>query len=260
MSKKTTEAKGNHAVMSSPMDMSKKTEAKRTYEAMSSPMDTAHITVSMVFIQEHDKLIKENQELKIQVGNLTGQRDQLKLILLEKDKTIEELKKENEELKSRILILETKIEKQAVKIEEQAVKIEEQAVKIDNLCDENKRRYHQQLLKTFLIALQGVNEFNKVENGSNEPYKTYIKNIRRSRNESSHYIDINDSDNFNEYKCRYLLTKLKQLREIEPLLNKRAKCNVFTDKMIEFLESIPTTYTPTEEEKEDVENWWNDQM
>jgi chromosome segregation ATPase len=216
-------------------------------------MDTAHVTVSMVFIQEHDKLIKENQELKIQVGNLTGQRDQLKLILLEKDKTIEELKKENEELKSRILILEKKIE-------EQAVKIEEQAVKIDNLCDENKRRYHQQLLKAFLIALQGVNEFKKVENGSDEPYKTYMKNIRRSRNESSHYIDINDSDDLNQYKCRYLLTKLKQLREIEPLLNKRAKCHVFTDKMIEFLESIPTTYTPTEEEKEDVEDWWDDHL
>jgi DNA repair exonuclease SbcCD ATPase subunit len=95
------------------------------------PMETTQVTVSMVFFQEHDKLLRENQELKIQVGNLTGQRDQLRELLAERDKTIEELKRENEELKLRITQLEKKIEEQEVKIEEQEVKIEEQAVKIE---------------------------------------------------------------------------------------------------------------------------------
>jgi len=223
---------------------------------------------------EYESLVQENIQLKHQQATL----ERILTIQGEggygewrgdppKNIEIEQLRSENEALRLRISQLEEKVAHQSVKIDEQSARIDEQSAKIDeqallinSLLHENQRRKQQQWLKMFLIILQDINDFHRIENGSDEPYRTYMKNIHRSRVEMAHFINGNDSDALKEYKCRYVLERKQELKAIEPLLNKRAKFDDFTNKMIAYLEHLPVNYQPTDEEREEVDNWWNDQL
>ena len=271
--------------------------------------NVSQIKLCMVPLQEYEKIFQENQSLKTQINILTGERNQLKTLLDERDKTIDELKKENAELKQRITLLEEeniKLTKRIVVLEDDNINLKKENIELkkdnvilkeeivelkkenvilkkDNvilkkdivelkkenvilkeeiveLKKDNKTQKQKNLLKMFLIIFQDINHHHQLEKRSYEPYKTYMKNIHKSRIEMAHYLDDDDSDEIKDYKCIYVLNKLTKLLLVKDSLNKRAKCDVFTDKMIEYLQGLQVTYIPTEEEMEDIENWWEDQM
>lgn len=214
--------------------------------------------IGMHFGYVHEQLIKENVELKKQLENMTGQKEILEKLLSEKDKTIAELRKENEELKLRIQSLETQIIE--IKKENAEIKKENVALKsnIIGIKDEFHTYKQKQLLKTVMIILQDINRHLKIENSSNEPLKTHMRNIHSSRIEMAHYINNNDTKNIKDYKCKFILTKINEIMSIKDLINKRAKSESFIDSMIEILKEKQISYTPTDEELEDIENWWFD--
>ena len=109
-----------------------------------------------------------------------------------------------------------------------------------------------------MIILQDINGHLKIENSSNEPLKTHMRNIHSSRIEMAHYINNNDTKNIKDYKCKFILTKINEIMSIKDLINKRAKSESFMDSMIEILKEKQTSYNPTDDEIEDIENWWFD--
>jgi len=101
---------------------------------------TVQVTMQNVYIQEH--LFKENMELKIQLGNMTGQKEQLERLLSERDKTIEELKKENEELRSKIKVLEEKnviLESKVTKLELDNTELKKENIELKHEIVELKK-------------------------------------------------------------------------------------------------------------------------
>lgn len=242
--------------------------------ATSQLSENGNIQFAMIIVRERDLLMQENQNLKLQIANINGQKEQLERLLSERDQTIEEIKKENEELKIKVKELTEKnialekrvtcleidnceIRKENTSIKKENIELKQTIKKLNDRLDSLETK---QIYKIFLTVFQDINDWHQIEKGSDEPFRTFMKNIHSARIEMSHYIDNNDKPEIKEYKCIYVLNKLDEMLMAKDLLNKRAKSNFFMDKMIEYLQNIKVTYTPSDEEIIDIENWWVEQL
>jgi N-terminal acetyltransferase B complex non-catalytic subunit len=242
---------------------------------------THHNTTNELTLH-YEILFSENMKLRERINELTGENNVLRQIVKNKELTIEELQKENEKMRTKIQELENEVKEvkweminlenkfteqqkeiEILKKDNEYLKKDSEYLKKDNehLKKDNKslnkrldRLVKQQMIKTFLIVLQDINNCLRIENKSEQPYIKTKLNIS--------YIDEkNDNAGLQEFKCKYLLEKLDELMTVKDDINQRADCDNFVDELIDFIKTkVIVEYKPTKREIREIEFWWNDNL
>lgn len=129
-------------------------------------------TTILIPLSEYEKIKQENNELRKKLDEYVAVINLLQNLLVNKDKTIEELKKENIELKYRITELERK---------QETTNKELQETKIDLQNFKNSILYNK-----LIVGIQDYNAMDKLETQivNNEE----LKNLREDRVSEYHYI------------------------------------------------------------------------
>jgi uncharacterized coiled-coil DUF342 family protein len=139
-------------------------------------------------------LVKENQDLRNKVIELSSVNNAFIELLKNKDKTIEELKSENEELKAQI----TELEANNIQLTK---KNESLTTRIDNLETEIKNIKNEKIFAKFVIGIRDLNAYEKLENKVlNKFEKTILKRLRYNRISYCHYLD----DEFEQQEKKYV--------------------------------------------------------
>jgi hypothetical protein len=173
----------------------------------------------------NETLLNENEELKQII-----EKQNIKITNLENE--INKLKIENKELKNENKQLKIKINK------------------LENIFNKSK----------FIMALQDLNSYDKLESNLKYPFNNNLKKLRLSRNYDCHYMYDTDSDDVINKKKYYLLHQLNNMSEdIKNNINNiYGKCNLI-ENIIKYLEE--TTDVNSEVSDEDlsfIEAWWDD--
>lgn len=201
---------------------------------------------------DYDKLKQENYDAHRRIFELTASnqtlQDTLKTrdeIIISRDKTIEELRRENAELKEIIMRLE---EENRV----QKTKINELNENIDTINEKINKLEHKQLFKKYMIGIQDLNRLEKLETKITDPEE--LVNIRLDRIGDCHYIDENYSNT--EQKCRInvLIDKINNMPDYISKMFEAEYSNV-----IEQIKPLLTKYVLVENQKMNkrAHNWWN---
>ena len=180
----------------------------------------------------NESLLNENEELKQII-----EKQNIKITNLENE--IKELKNENKELKNEIKELKNENKELKIKIN-----------KLENIFNKSK----------FIMALQDLNSYDKLESNLKYPFNNNLKKLRLSRNYDCHYMYDTDSDDVINKKKYYLLQQLNNMSEdIKNNINNiYGKCNLI-ENIIKYLEE--TTDVNSEVSDEDlsfIEAWWDD--
>lgn len=188
--------------------------------------------------EHYNNLIKENKDLKDQLKQIT---DDYLTELKNKDKTIEELKRENEELK-----------KELDKVKND----------ISFIKDKMAKRELNELFNKFKRAIQDINRIKELEkNIKDKRIAQKLKELRNDRNITAHYLYDDDDDEINNYKIYLLFKKLINL-------NVDIK-NKFHKNYPNLIENIIKHISPeikdvseydiiSEDIKENINEWWED--
>jgi chromosome segregation ATPase len=224
---------------------------------------------------EYDKVKQENYELHTKIFNLTANQQTLHdtiknrdEIILARDKTIEELQKENNILKIRIKELEDKISKLELDNKSLNTKIdilekENKEIKEDNrTIKEDNKEIHKQLTKMmnksifnkYTKAIQDVNRLEQFEKQLNNP--KYMIQLREDRVDEYHYINDNDTTDEQKKKMNILYEKINNMtNEIKNMFNRR-----YPNLINNISSMIPydNTVIMTQIEKDDINEWWEE--
>lgn len=224
---------------------------------------------------EYDKVKQENYELHTKIFNLTANQQTLHdtiknrdEIILARDKTIEELQKENNILKIRIKELEDKISKLELDNKSLNTKIdilekENKEIKEDNrTIKEDNKEIHKQLTKMmnktifnkYTKAIQDVNRLEQFEKHLNNP--RYMIQLREDRVDECHYINDNDTTDEQKKKMNILYEKINNMtNEIKNMFNRR-----YPNLINNISSMIPydNTVIMTQNEKDDINEWWEE--
>lgn len=194
-------------------------------------------------IMTRNSLMEENATLKQRLTILLNEATESNLRIKQKDVEIEELRRENSELKARIAALE--------------LQNEELVHRVENL--EYQNEYNK-----FLVVLQDLNRFLKLEKEESLPIaiRRKIRVIRSSRVANCHYILEDDEDVVVEYKKDKAMEKIKEMS---------VKCrNIFMKKNgPDFLETLERCITSKcvvsaserrirDDDRIDADEWWED--
>lgn len=132
-------------------------------------------TMILIQLHEYDKIKQDNYELHKKIFELTANHQTLKdtisnrdEIILARDKTIDQLKRENDALKLRIL-----------ELEKQNTRLSSRLDKLEN----NK------LLKNIIICIQDLNALDLLE--KHIRHNTELINLHNDRVDGCHYIKTN---------------------------------------------------------------------
>ena len=243
---------------------------------------TVQVTMQNVYIQEH--LFKENMELKIQLGNMTGQKEQLERLLSERDKTIEELKKENEELRSKIKVLEeknvileskvtkleldnTELKKENIELKHEIVELKKENVELKKEIVELKDIIGEMQLERYIdkviVAIQDVNSYDSLETKIDHNFQKELFDLRSNRIDTCHYILTKqprvDSLELINYKKKMLLAILddKKFANVSNEIDLDYKSG-FINAFKNILNNVinPNLQEPAENEKRKVLRFW----
>lgn len=145
-------------------------------------------------LDDYNKLVKENQYLHNKLNDLTAFNNTLIKIIENKDKTIEELQRENEELKTRIAYLEKELKD---------TKKELATIKTDFDAFKNNMLY-----KKIIMGLQDYNAIDMLETKLEDP--TELQSLREDRVDECHYINkkLNPSQQEKDIKINILIDKI----------------------------------------------------
>ena len=221
---------------------------------------------------EYDKVKQENYELHTKIFNLTANQQTLHdtiknrdEIILARDKTIEELQKENNILKLRIKELEDKISKLELDNKSLNKKIdilekENKEIKEENrIIKEDNKEIHKQLTKMmnktifnkYTKAIQDVNRLEQFEKHLNNP--KYMIQLREDRVDECHYINDNDTSDEQKKKMNILYEKINNMsNEVKKMFNRR-----YPNLINNISSMIPydNTIIMTQNEKDDINEW-----
>jgi len=224
------------------------------------PTGIVQITTAQMImpVAEYDNLIKENQQLKQRVAELTNQQIENLNNIRSKDLEIEILRNENKKLREKIDELEKHIKEQDEHIKQQDEHIKQQDEHIkqqdiiindlkNDICDiKNERLYDK-----FKIAIQDINSRYQLEkNFTSYDICNALNNLRNDRVEGCHYIKKSDIEN--DVQCKIfvlqqMLNNLSQpikdnfeidyhkdlINEIDMCLKKLGIINTFTQQQID---------------------------
>jgi len=217
---------------------------------------------------EYDKVKQENYELHTKIFNLTANQQTLHdtiknrdEIILARDKTIEELQKENNILKIRIKELEDKISK--LELDNKSLNTKIDILEKDNrTIKEDNKEIHKQLTKMmnksifnkYTKAIQDVNRLEQFEKQLNNP--RYMIQLREDRVDECHYINDNDTSDEQKKKMNILYEKINNMtNEIKNMFNRR-----YPNLINNISSMIPydNTVIMTQNEKDDINEWWEE--
>ena len=158
----------------------------------------------------------------------------------------ETLLNENEELKQII-------EKQNIKItnlENENKELKNEIIKLENKFNKSK----------YIMALQDLNSYDKLESKLKYPSCNYLKKLRLSRNNNCHYMYDNDSDDVIHKKKYYLLHQLNNIpKDIKDNINNiYGKCNLIENIIIYLEETTNVNSEVSDEDLSFIEAWWDD--
>ena len=217
---------------------------------------------------EYDKVKQENYELHTKIFNLTANQQTLHdtiknrdEIILARDKTIEELQKENNILKIRIKELEDKISK--LELDNKSLNTKIDILEKDNrTIKEDNKEIHKQLTKMmnksifnkYTKAIQDVNRLEQFEKQLNNP--RYMIQLREDRVDECHYINDNDTSDEQKKKMNILYEKINNMsNEVKNMFNRR-----YPNLINNISSMIPydNTVIMTQIEKDDINEWWEE--
>jgi hypothetical protein len=139
----------------------------------------------LIYINEYNNLIKENNDLKTQIANIQHKQLELLTTITSNTQTIDELKKENELLKEQIT--ELKLENSQLKECN------------SNLISRMDKMENNALFAKYKIAIQDINRECELETKISKKCK--LNKLRQSRVNDCHYIDDTyDVDEKNKYR------------------------------------------------------------
>jgi hypothetical protein len=207
--------------------------------------NTRKVSVS-IDIDEYNKLIEENELLKKQLQENNGSI--ICEIVRIKDKTIDELKKENEELKLRI----SNLEKDII----------DKDIRICNLEKDNKQLKktvsfleNKEIYQKYMKAIQDANSYLLLEKKLDIPYCYLLEQFRLDRVDLCHFINKKDNEKYNNEKIEYIRRKILGMPdEIKRKFNRKY------EGMIERILDILETYKIDiiQEDLEKIEEEWYD--
>jgi chromosome segregation ATPase len=145
---------------------------------------------------EHQELIKENEELKTTIMTLKGNERILQEILEDNKKTmdnnketIEELKQKNKELKEEIKQLQNTVNEHEKTITKITIKHNELKVEHNELKGRFDKLENKILIKKYLIAIQDLNDKEQLERQTTGQELRSFRKIRNKRTTGCHYLE-----------------------------------------------------------------------
>ena len=184
---------------------------------------------------ELNTLKRENELLLFRISELTKDKDILQHVILNKDKTIDELKEENKKLNNRISELENNL---------------------FLLKDRLNRIENKSLYNKYMIAIQDINSLEQLE--QYQHIGNDLKRLRRHRIGDCHYIDMNniknDPDFINDQRF-VLFEKIDNMPfDIMQMFNK--KYPNLLNNIKPYI--INNTFTkPIQQNYDDILEWWS---
>lgn len=167
------------------------------------PPQTIQLTyqnnMCLVELNEYNTLKHENFEMKSRILILSDTEKILKEEIITRDKTIQELRKENDELKQKIKALESKMEK-----------LEN---KITILEQESNKTKSKQRINKYIIAINDFNRIMRMETKVSNSVRDSFYELRMNRIEISHYFDDLDDINFFNAKKKIFFNKIQDMSD-----------------------------------------------
>ena len=217
--------------------------------------------VVTILLTEYQTLINNNDDLKKEISRLKNNEIIFQNLILNKDKSIEELKEENIQLTKKLELLKNQVnnlfeQNSEIKKENSEIKKENRELKINvkNLTSRLDNIENKNIFKKYIIAIQNLNRYDKLE--TNIPDKITKKQLNMLRNKrigECHYID--DDENIKD--CKRTILK----EEIDNMLP--AIQDKFNDKYPNLLNNIigyieKNKTNPTKELKNEMKDWFYD--
>lgn len=236
------------------------------------------IRVPMIIIQEqkyvqeqkYAQLLKDNKDLNDQIHQLTKEKTsmesnvtKLMVDLMDKDHTIDILKRENKELRERIDQLEKENEElreqvKQLRRENEALRERVKQLENDNIVlkiSSNKTEMRFQRRK-IITAIQDVNRIDSLERKVNRIYRENLADLRDDRNTDSHYIQENrDVSDILRYKKFILAHKMSNLSQELKKSIEITYGNGFVNEIIKHIRIDEPVIS--EENKERINEWWD---
>ncbi len=163
---------------------------------------TVNMTYCFVSADEYRILKEENLRLHREREELWNLREQNLQDLNIKNKTIDELKKENDSLREEIELLKNRNKI----LEEENTRYK---LKMNSHDSELKQlkydMYIAKMSNKILILMQTINSTYKLEKGAPKHLKAKLENMRKYRNVVCHYIDDEDSNELKQYKTNKII-------------------------------------------------------
>lgn len=191
---------------------------------------------SLIATEELEALRKENSELRAKIT-----------ILYQNERIIAEIRAENGELKLKNEMLQKEIEE--LRIENGALKlrIKELEDEVENLKTKVNKLERSQFIHKYTIAIQDLNRRKQLEKSI-----PILKKLRSSRNDSSHYIDDEDTGSLLQEKLNVLSEKIQNMpSEIKKHFDLR-----YPNLIKDILPHINTGNKSTNESEIDEATYW----
>ncbi len=197
----------------------------------------------------YNDLIQENKLLHEQLSILTGERNQLKELLGEKDRNIEELREENAKLRKKIESLENKV----VELNGEIIELKSEIIILQQERYKNK----------IIVAMQDINGIELLENKIDVSFRKELIDLHSDRLMNCHYIFNKspkiDSPETMNYKKRMLLAMFENPKLKEIIDDIDDDYNIgFVDAYKKILQIVinPTIKDPTDNDKKKIMKYW----
>jgi chromosome segregation ATPase len=188
--------------------------------------------VIMISPNEYQELLNENEKLRKELQRFINNETIFHSVILDKDKTINELREENKMLKNKLKSLEKQIdilnikntehekeyknlktEHEDLKINHENLKTEHTNLKIDHndLKNEIQNMKNNKTFDKFIIAIQDLNRLELLETKVSNSTKDILQELRDDRIDDCHYINDNDTQQRKDDKRNILYDEIKSM-------------------------------------------------
>jgi hypothetical protein len=185
-----------------------------------------------LLISEKNELLKERNQLITRIQEISGQSINYLSTLQTQQAELEILRKENSDLRAYIVTMESEMA----------------SLKKSVTSLEMDKEY-----SNFVIALQDMNS--KYHLGSNSLLWSPMRKLRNQRVASCHYIVDTDTADIADLKIKIALEKLPNMsQECKDKFSKRFGAQFLSN--VHSVVRIPAVANVTDEDEEDVQEWW----